>query len=104
MIEKIFINEEDFFAKFSEEDKKKFLMDCLELANKPVFFKVYEDLIGRQMINLSRKAQNMDQLCFMRGTINGIDLFFEEINKYAQQAQELAKNDGEFDKFKVIEE
>lgn len=100
----VFINEIDLLGSLSDEDKKTFLNDCFAIFNKPVFLKVYNDLISKQMINIGRTVQNMDQLSFMRGSINGIDLFFEEIEKYAQLCEEQARNDEEFDKFKVIEE
>lgn len=100
---KIFLNEGDLVEKMEESEQLDFLGNCSQIFKNPVIKKIYDDLVCKQIIYAARKSGTMEELAFNRGTINGVDLFFDELKRFAGIYEEKTSSE-EFDKFKVLSE
>lgn len=97
--------ERSYFESINEADRANFLMNCSAIFNNPSFKKVYEFLINDSVVWMAREAQDMNQLCVGRGTISGLDLFYNKMLGFSSEYEEMKSTEfEEFDKHKIISE
>ena len=83
------------------ENKKQELYGKAALIQKDAT-KIIDNLINSQGNFAIKEAQTMEQVLFVRGTINGLTLFKEEIERLYSLYKEKVKPDEKFDKHNLI--
>lgn len=85
----------DYTDGLTEEEYKVFVSDCSLIYSTPAFKFIRDGLISRFMLN-SVVSDDMLMLARGQGTVNGIDLFFDELEKYHKIYVEEHKQDEQF--------
>jgi len=91
---KIFFNVGDATDGMNNDAKLAFLKEASEIFNGKVIKKIYDALVSRQTIYVAREATTMEKMSFGRGSINGMDLFYQALEDYSNAYQDLISNGG----------
>lgn len=94
----------EFFETMNQDEKEKFLQSCFDIFHKKSFQMVFEELKETKKNELLKSVNNMDQLAFTKGFIDGMDSFYNQIKEYASSYEEESREEGSYDKFKVLDE
>ena len=86
----------------AEGEKKEFVKAVHLLSQSKELRLILNNLIKNQVLFVAQEAVDMDQMSFGRGTINGLSLFKEEIEKLSSIYMDSIKKEEEFDKHKTF--
>lgn len=104
-INKVFFGKEHPLEGLEKEKHKEFLKKCDDIFGADVFKKIYDYLVSQQILFVARKAENELQTSFGRGSINGLDIFFQEMKQLSDEYRILVKATDEMteeEKYSVI--
>jgi len=88
-----------------EMDTDELLVFCAEakkIFDSKAFHTISSRLIKEQKDISITEARDLTEVNFGRGTINGITVFVDEVERLAVTYEELKKRDDAFDKFDVV--
>ena len=98
-----FSNSKDLLEEgLTEKDKKELYAQAHLLHNNKAFQKICEFLINKQGNFTVKEAVNDSQVFFGRATINGIELFKEEVERLEGLYLEGIQGEEKFDKNDLI--
>ena len=87
----------------SGQDRIEFLRYCSEMVGSKWFPLIFPELFFAQLL-ASANAENYDEVCFHRATINGIKLVKDFFEKYERQyKEEFEKEESKHDPNKAFE-
>lgn len=99
----IIINNE-YIEELSKEQREELYASAHSIFMNPSFKFVIDHLINAQIDETVKRAQNMNDVLFGRGSINGQELIKEEFERLSSlYKEEQTKNKtGDYDKFSVV--
>lgn len=95
-------HEDSIEDRLEENDKKDLYADADNLKSNKAFGLITKYLIDVQGNFTVKEALNMGEVAFGRATINGIQLFVEEVNRLSNLHKEETKKEEEFDEHEQI--
>lgn len=98
----IAFQQEEFFDKLSENEKKDFLAGCSVIFNNKVFKKVCDDIGTEQILYTAKEAVTAEDLAYGRGKIHGIAIVYETFAGYNSIHQQNIKKEESFEKSDII--
>ena len=90
------------------DELREFLKQCSDIWDNGVIKKIYDALIAKQMLHIARNVKDDIELSFSRGSINGLDLLFNQLNEYHLNYKDIMKKkkgegeEEEFDKSEIF--
>lgn len=84
------------------DEQKRFEARCYELNQDKVLQEIIQTIIDRQVNFIAKEARDMDLVSFGRGSINGVCLLKEEIERLASLHAERIIRPVEYNKYDVI--
>ena len=100
---KLLDSSEDLDVIYEAEDGESALLSgARELHKNKHLGVIAQHLIRNQVLYIAKDAEAMESVNFGRATINGIELFIEEIERLNLVYEELHKGRDDFDEHEVI--
>lgn len=84
------------------EEYKDFLNKTREIWLNPAFKVIRDHLASVQVDYVAREAQDVRQMDFARASINGVSLFWEEVQHLNSLFESLAKTDEKYDRNEIL--
>lgn len=94
----------DGYADMTEKEKAELYANAELIRTNPAFKFVYEHIINLQGNYTVREALDINQVSFGRATINGVNLFNEEMKRLSNIYRETNAKEEDFDKHGVLAE
>lgn len=93
----------DLMQGWSKPKEATFLQEVVDLKDNKAYGKITRFLIKHQIDFTAKEADNMDEVSFGRGTINGITLFMEEVEKWVAEWEKRNQPETKYDKQAVFD-
>lgn len=84
------------------DDEMRFDARCAELLEDDVLSEIIDKILVAQVDSIARWAKDMDTVAFCRGSINGVSLVKEELERSASRHVERKRQPAEYDRYDVI--